>query len=273
VSTTEPAAGGDIEHAVARVAAVNHWWHSIEVAPGVVTPGRKTPEIHASELASFRLPDLTGKSVLDIGGWDGFYAFHAEECGARRVGLLDSYVWSLDIAGLSEYLARCAEQGVTPKAYHETEFWHPDELPGKRGFDTARELRRSTVEPIVADFAKDALAGIGTWDVVLFLGVLYHLEDPLGGLRRLAALTNECAVLETEAIVIGGRPDASLWEFYPTNELGADPSNWFVPTPAALEGALLAAGFSRAELLVEPPPANPATAEVVHYRAVAHAFK
>jgi tRNA (mo5U34)-methyltransferase len=271
--TSEPTSPADIERARERVASVSQWWHSIEVAPGVWTPGSKTSDVHAAELSMFRFPDLTGKSVLDIGGWDGFYAFHAEELGARRVALLDSYVWSLDLVGLRDYIARCVAEGVAPPPYHETEFWHPDQLPGKRGFDTARELRGSDVEPIVADFTSAPLEAIGVWDVVLFLGVLYHLEDPLGGLRRLAAVTNECAILETEAIVIGGDPEGSFWEFYPTDELAADSSNWFVPTPAALEGALLAAGFSRVALLVEPPPADAATRQVVHYRAVAHAFK
>jgi tRNA (mo5U34)-methyltransferase len=252
---------------------VPYWWHSIEIAPGVFTPGHKTPEIHRSELEAFRLPDLAGKSVLDIGGWDGFYAFHAEDLGARRVALLDAYVWSLDLVGLRAYIDRCTQQGVAPAPYHETEFWRPDELPGKLGFDTARELRSSQVEAIVGDFMTMPQSEVGLWDVVLFLGVLYHLEDPLGGLRRLASFTNERAIVETEAIAVAGRPDASLWEFYPTNELLADSSNWFVPTAAALEGALRAAGFAHVEPLVEPPPSDPASDEITHYRAVAHAFK
>jgi tRNA (mo5U34)-methyltransferase len=263
----------DAAHASELTSAVRFWWHSIEVAPGVVTPGRKTAAIHAAELAMFRFPDLSGKTVLDIGGWDGFYAFHAEELGARRVALLDHYVWSLDLPGQQAYVRRCAEQGVAPAPYHETEFWKPDELPGKRGFDTARKLRASRVEPIVADFMTVPLDDVGSWDVVLFLGVLYHLEDPFGGLRRLAALTNDCAILETEAIAVAGRPDASLWEFYPFNELLGDTSNWWVPTATALSGALRAAGFARVELLVEPPPADPAVGEIAHYRLAAQAFK
>jgi tRNA (mo5U34)-methyltransferase len=226
--------------------------------------------VHASELATFRFP---GKTVLDIGGWDGFYSFHAEELGASRVALLDSYVWSLDIARLRRFAAQCAARGVPVPPYHETEFWRPEEMPGKRGFDAARELRGSAVEPIVADFVTAPFQDLGTWDVLLFLGVVYHLEDPLGGLRRLAALTRDVAILETEAIALGGAPSASLWEFYPTDDLAGDVSNWFVPTAAALEGALLAAGFSRVEMLVEPPPANAVSAQIVHYRAAAQAFK
>ncbi len=49
------------------IASVNRWWHSIPVAPGVVTPGHKTPEILAKELQHVPLHLVHGKSVLDIG--------------------------------------------------------------------------------------------------------------------------------------------------------------------------------------------------------------
>jgi hypothetical protein len=58
-----------------RVAGIPYWCHSIDLGCGVVTPGIKTPEYQAKELESLHLPDLRGKSVLDIGAWDGFYSF------------------------------------------------------------------------------------------------------------------------------------------------------------------------------------------------------
>lgn len=253
-----------------RVADVPFWWHSIEVAPGIVTPGHKTPAIHAQELAMLRFGDLTGKTVLDIGGWDGFYALHAESLGARRVAVLDHFVWSIDFAALNARRAAHPEERG-PEVIEESAFWQPDTLPGKAGFDTARELRGSGVEELVADFMTVPLEQVGTWDVVLFLGVLYHLQNPLGGLRRLAAMTTERAIIETHAVSVGGHPDASAWTFYPTDELANDPTNWFVPTARALEGAVRAAGFARVEHLTEPPPA--ADGEIVEYRAGVHAFK
>jgi tRNA (mo5U34)-methyltransferase len=239
----------DVERARERIAAVPFWWHSIEVAPGVVTPGGKSPEFHAAELAELRLPDVSGKRVLDIGGWDGFYAFHAEELGARRVAVLDSY-------------------GFSDVPSQEIEYWHA----GREGFDTARELRGSSAEAIVADFMTVPVDRVGTWDVVLFMGVLYHLRDPLGGLRRLMALTGECAIVQTHAIAVAGNPDASLWEFYPNDEFAGDPSNWFVPTARALTGALMAAGFTRVELQSDAPPAGGSHPDVVRYSVVAHAY-
>lgn len=254
-----------------RIGEVPFWWHSIEVSPGIATSGQKTPGIHAHELAMLRFPDdFGGKSVLDVGGWDGFYALEAEARGAERLAVLDHFVWSIDFGALSAWQdSHPGQEG--PAVIEESEFWRPDTLPGKAGFDLVRELRASCVSEIVGDFMAIPLDEVGTWDVVLFLGVLYHLKDPLGGLRRLAAMTGEMAIVETHAVSVGGHPEASLWAFYPNRELNNDPTNWFAPTARALEGAVRAAGFSRVELLTVPPPA--AEGAIVDYRAGLHAFK
>ena len=64
-----------------------YWHHSIDLGDGVVTPGLKGHQYHDAELELLHLPDLEGKSVLDIGTWDGFYAFEAgtaRRCSRRR---------------------------------------------------------------------------------------------------------------------------------------------------------------------------------------------
>ncbi|HEX7589257.1 MAG TPA: hypothetical protein VF478_13155, partial [Anaerolineae bacterium] len=53
------------------------WFHSIELVPDIVTPGRQSAEAGAQELRDLRLPDLRGKSVLDIGAYDGYFSFAA----------------------------------------------------------------------------------------------------------------------------------------------------------------------------------------------------
>ena len=166
-----------------RIDAVPFWFHSIELGGGLVTPGHKPPAVLQAELDALELPDLRGKSVLDIGGWDGFFAFEAERRGASRVAVVDHYMWSMDVPGQQDYWRRCREDGVTPRPYHETEFWHPDTLPGKRGFDLAREALGSRVESLVADFMTCDLAALGRWDVVLYLGVAL----PHGGAAERAA--------------------------------------------------------------------------------------
>ena len=256
------------------VASVPFWWHSIDLGDGVVTPGRKSPDVHLAELAAMRWPDLRGKSVLDIGGWDGFYAFEAERRGASRVAVLDHYMWAMDVPGQQAYWRHCAEIGEVPAPYHTTEYWHPDELPGKRGFDVARTALRSSVEAIAVDFMDVDLASVGQWDVTLYLGVLYHMEDPIRALKRLASVTGELSVIETETVVVPGLEDQAMWRFFPTNEVNADISNWWAPNLTALRGAAKAAGFRAVETVSGPPPQLLSEGGgPYHYRAVVHALK
>lgn len=259
-----------------RVDAVPFWWHSIDLGHGVVTPGHKSAADLQRELDAMALPDLRGRSVLDIGGWDGFFAFEAERRGAARVAVVDHYMWSMDSPGQQAYWRRCRQEGIAPRPYHETEFWHPDTLPGKRGFDLARAALGSHVEPIVADFMTCDLAALGAWDVVLYLGVLYHMEEPLTALRRLSAVTSELAVVETEAIVVPELEHDALWRFFPGAELNGDVSNWWAPNACGLLGALTAAGFSAPRVIAEPPAALTEAGgggRPQHYRLTAHATK
>jgi tRNA (mo5U34)-methyltransferase len=239
------------------VQQVGYWWHSIDLGDGVVTPGFKTPELLANELQAIDMPeDLMGRSVLDVGTWDGFYAFEAERRGARRVVVVDHFVWSGDITAL--------QSGE----------WDPKRLPGKRGFDLAHDTLQSNVEVVVADFMTMDTDALGIFDVVLYLGVLYHMEDPMRALRRLCGVTGGVAIIETEAIVIPGFEHTPMWRFFPGAELNSDSSNWWAPNLSALTGALDAVGFHRVEVKVGPPPALlEAAGGPHHYRAIVHAFK
>lgn len=255
-----------------EVDAIPFWWHSIELGMGVVTPGVKSPAQHAQELAAFRLPHLQGKSVLDIGAWDGFYSFAAERFGANLVVALDHHVWGLDHEAKNKYKAECRKKGIAPQ--HPKlipELWRWDELPGKRGFDLARRVLKSRVVPEVRDLMELDAASFGTFDVVLFLGVLYHMDNPLESLRRVRQVTNEVAIIETEAIVLGGFEDRPMCEFFPVNaKLLDDPTNFWAPNASALVGLCLTAGFKRVELLTKRPKAR--RGKIVRYRLVAHAW-
>jgi 23S rRNA G2069 N7-methylase RlmK/C1962 C5-methylase RlmI len=66
------------------------------------------------ELKALRLPDLRGKTVLDIGAYDGFFSFEAERRGAKQVVAMDYYVWALDLAkGIARW-KDWQERGVEP---------------------------------------------------------------------------------------------------------------------------------------------------------------
>ena len=79
-----------------------YWFHSIDLGDRV-TPGQKPAELLAQEWDQMRLPPLAGKSVLDIGVWDGYFSFRAEDAGAaqrRRARPLRVVVAARGAAGL-----------------------------------------------------------------------------------------------------------------------------------------------------------------------------
>ena len=146
---------------------------------------------------------------------------------------------------------------------------------------------------MVGDFQKVDLDELGQFDVVLYLGALYHMKEPLTCLERLRAVTKEVAVIETEAVHIQHLDDEALLQFHAGSDLRTDFGNWYVPTIAALHNLCRAAGFARIETVVGPPPAPGRSRTVVaaeggsarrrcgntrpsapsqNYRAIVHAF-
>jgi tRNA (mo5U34)-methyltransferase len=224
-----------------------YWWHSISL-PGRVTPGDLALETLRTEFEALRLPDLRGRTLLDIGAWDGFFSFAAEEAGASRVVALDHFVWSLDFNHAQDYwayVAECRAAGKRPVLWGpQCAWWDPSGLPGKRGFDAASQARGSNVKSVVDDFMTCDLTSLGVFDITLFLGVLYHLREPLTALRRLRRLTTQLAVVETAAIAIEGKDDRPLLEFSAGAEVKNDPTNWFFPNEKAAIALLHAAGFA-----------------------------
>ena len=199
---------------VAREIASIRWFHRIDLGPYGVTPGADDSPQRLTRMLFPR--DLRGKRVLDVGAWDGFYSFEAEKRGAASVLATDSFAW--DGRNWSD----------------------------QSGFRLAHRLLGSRVESKLIDpldLSPEALGG--TFDVVLFLGVLYHMKHPLLALERIASVTRELLIIETEVdnMLV---PSPSL-AFYPATELAGDPSNWFGPNAKAVEGMLRAVGFKRIE--------------------------
>jgi tRNA (mo5U34)-methyltransferase len=225
----------DREHLRARANAVR-WFHSIDLGHGVVTRGIDDQQF--GRLAGLRMPaDLSGRSVLDIGAWDGFFSFEAERRGAARVVATDFYSW----------------HGVG---------WGTGQ--GKAGFELAREALGSRVEDVDVDVMDLTPARLGTFDVVLFLGVLYHLPHPLLALERVAAMTSGLLILETVVDMVGfARPAVA---FYPGRELNADPTNWWGPNAPAVHGLLQASGFARVETVTPTPSAPYRAARAIYHR-------
>ena len=256
--------------------SVPFWFHSIDLGHGVITPGRKGGgfDYMKRELDALRLPDLEGKSVLDIGAWDGFYSFEAERRGASRVVALDDYAWSVDFGADTTAPAGLPPRADVPERYrHVPHMWAPERLPGKVGFDVAHEALGSEVEAVMANFMEMDLDALGTFDVVLYLGVLYHMEDPLRALRRVAAATRELAVVETAGVLADGLEEHALCEFFESDELEEDPSNWWAPNAMGLAGLCRAAGFGRVEVVQRVEPVGARSERIERGRLVAHAWR
>ena len=187
------------------------WYHSIDLGNGVKTKGQS---VMAEMVTEDLLPDFRDRSVLDIGAWDGYYSFLAERRGAARVVALDHYAWGVDFAARTQYWNECFQQGVLPDQTRDTtDFWRA-ELPGRRGFDLAHRALDSRVEAVVADFTTMDVSTLGTFDVVLYLGVLYHMKEPLTCLERVRAVTRDVAIIETVAAQVPGNTGRSLLELH-----------------------------------------------------------
>ena len=78
----------------AEVAKIPFWYHCLDLGDGVVTPGCAATKWGQTGNSIGMPRSLTGKSVLDVGAWDGFYSFEAERRGASRVLATDSYAWT-----------------------------------------------------------------------------------------------------------------------------------------------------------------------------------
>jgi tRNA (mo5U34)-methyltransferase len=209
-----------VEHARGLVESVEHWYHQIEVAPGVVTPGVNDSQM---VLGLLDLPaDLSGLHVLDIGTRDGFFSFECERRGAEVVAV--------------------------------------DYLPAEEtGFPVARELLGSKVEFTQCNVYDLSEERFGTFDIVLFLGVLYHLRDPMLALDRIWDVARGRVIVETQTIdeallmesgefkrMVDISPelaDIPLMQFYPGDVLNSDPTNVWAPNEACLKAMLSEAGF------------------------------
>jgi len=211
--------------AILEKISIEEWYHKIEIAPGIFTPGRYNPR-PLLDIMGFP-KDLSGKTVLDIGANDGFFTFEAEKRGAKRIVAVD----------------RCP----------------PDHL----GFAMAHSLLNSKAEYEAASVYDLNPEKHGTFDVVLFFGVLYHLRHPLLALEKIHRVCKELLLIESqvldEALVCNSEyralrdidpilQDSPLMQFYPGNQLHGDYSNWWSPNIECMRSMVETSGF-QAELI------------------------
>jgi tRNA (mo5U34)-methyltransferase len=234
-----PATAAELRSAVAS----NHaWYHTIELPGGVVTPGFVDWRKHAARI----LPkDLGGMRALDIGTFDGFWAFEMEKRGASVVAIdvdqIDAADWPP--VNRERLLAETAERGVDLG----------------RGFRVAHEGLSSTVERVVCNvqaLSRDAIGG--SVDVAFLGAVLVHLRDPVGALERIrltlkpgGRLIALEAVSMVQTLLHRRTPMARF-------DTGRAQFNWWLPNSSALHQYFWAAGFEPATRIgFFRPPSKP----------------
>jgi tRNA (mo5U34)-methyltransferase len=206
-----------------------------EIFPGIRTSGPKSVEKTFERLSFPR--DLTGKRVLDIGAWNGFFSF---EC-ARR--------------GASEVVA-----------------FGPDD-PDSTGFNKTRELLNvQNVKYVRESVYNIATSSIGQFDIVLLLGVIYHLRHPLLALDVIHDICSDLLFVDSpiidDGVLIIPRPSRAavsskcwgeiqsipLVYYSQADEWAAkrDWFNWFIPNAAALHDWIATSGFTVKTFSKEP---------------------
>jgi tRNA (mo5U34)-methyltransferase len=219
----------EVDQVLARatVEAVPFWFHTFALnrAEGIYTPGAARD--HRYRVSA--LPeDFAGMTVLDVGCFDGFYAFLAERRGAERVVALDNEQYRLWVA---------SRWGV--------------ELEGGEGFRAVRGLLGSAVEYRRMDaFELDGLEE--RFNLVYCFGILHRVENPLGLLRVLRERTVDGGTVLVETYGVGpeDRNGPAIRVSEPGEVYARDDFVYWGFGDAALERLARIAGFSRAESLI-----------------------
>jgi len=185
-------------------------FHSLEFKDGRIIPGVKSFEVMEFEYDNTFVPigSLVGKSVLDIGTWSGAFLVEAARRGATKLTAVDRRMKPL---------------------------FHP--------FVEQSGYHIDAIE-IDLDASPQLLASAGVHDIVLCLGVFYHLRDPIAALREVFKVTGETLVLETY-IERSLSPERPAMMFYPGSEVNNDPSTWWGPNVLCIRELLKMVGFVR----------------------------
>jgi tRNA (mo5U34)-methyltransferase len=216
------------------------WYHTIELAPGVVTPGWHDTRAVVEEVP---FPDsLAGKRCLDVGTFDGFWAFEMERRGAAEVvaiDVLDPNDWDWPVDSAAETIAAIGRR------------------KGKgRGFEIAQRELGSSVERLERSVYDLDVVEVGRFDLVYLGSLLVHLRDPVRALERL------CSVCSGTMIVLDGIDLLLSW-LLPRRPIatldGRGRPWWWYPNDAGLVRMIEAGGFEivrRPRRIYMPPGAG-----------------
>jgi tRNA (mo5U34)-methyltransferase len=227
-----------------QASGVSLWYHTLELPGGVVTPGWFDLRAQVTRLP---WPDVRGKRCLDVGTYDGFYAFELERRGAAEVVATDipdheDWDWpaSMRARAGDELAAIAGAKG--------------------QGFEHAHAALGSHVQKRTINVYDLSPSELGSFDVVVCGSLLLHLRDPV---RALEAIHSVCAgwFMSVEAISL---PLSVLFPRRAMAELCEDDQRcqWWTVNSAGHRRLAEAAGFEVTRALPrfnEPfGPAHPA---------------
>jgi tRNA (mo5U34)-methyltransferase len=212
-----------------QVAALE-WYHTLELAPELVTPGWLD---HRSVLPRIPLPkSLAGKRCLDVGTFNGFWAFELERRGAAEVvgvDVLDPHRWDWPVGSSEETVAALARR-----------------MASGDGFSIAHRALGSHVRRLDLSVYDLDPREIGRFDFVYVGSLLVHLRDPVRALERVRQVCDGTMIL-VDGVDL---PLTVRHPRLPAARLDGDGRPWWWwPNVSALRRAVLAAGF---ELLAKP---------------------
>jgi tRNA (mo5U34)-methyltransferase len=210
-----------------EIERLSPWFHNLHLPDGTETcpehPLGDFPRFKWLRLAPHLPADLSGVTVLDIGCNAGFYSLELARRGAR--------VTALDVD--EHYLSQARwAAGIFGLA-------ESIEFERRQVYDLSHTRRR--------------------WDIVLFLGVLYHLRYPMLGLDIVSRCVGRSLILQSltvpdsdpdsvplnlalenrEPLARPGWPKLSFVE----HQLAGDQTNWWAPNRACIEAMLRSTGM------------------------------
>lgn len=218
-----------------------HWHHSIDFGNGVASKGNGSlPYITAQGESLFSGLTLSGRSLLDIGAWNGAFSFEAKKRGASRVVASDDYCWNNHV------------------------------FKGRETFDLGLSMNGLDIEALNIDVPEIVPEMVGTFDVVLFSGVFYHLLEAVHLTKRIASCATHILILETHQDFL--ESDKPGMVFYPGQTLYGDGSNWWGPNPHAMYEMLKEFGFEHVFYQDSPHYDDPSQPSF-RKRGIYHAFR
>jgi tRNA (mo5U34)-methyltransferase len=207
---------------LSQINTEKYWFHRIDLNQQITTPGWSDAKI--DKLPYFGLPsDMSGMRVLDIGHAEGFFSFEAERRGAAEIVGIDNY----------------------PPMNHK--------------FNLCKYAQNSKANSYMASVYDLDPKKFGTFDIVFFFGVLYHLRNPILALEKIASICTGTILVQTA--ICSNTSEIPMAEFHPfglTIKAGdttkTDPTCFWFPNTACVNAMLEHTGFKDIEQLSKDIP-------------------